>query len=173
MIILHAIFEVIILETWQIAQFPRQTRRYGGYQRMLCVFMKDCVTDGRCDMNWTVSNTGIYFQMNCDYSGFVMPMVKCLRQFYVACVREGQVEYLNLISEFYKYQFRSLLTKVMRREQEYHGGDAWCINTCSCIFQHGGRPKRWVNKALVARQRTFNEIRYIPCAYGGKMHPVV
>ena len=45
--------------------------------------------------------------------------------------------------------------------------------TLSCIFQHGGRPKRWVNKARVAKQRTLIVISYIPGVYGGKMHPVV
>ena len=54
-----------------------------------------------------------------------------------------------------------------------HGGDAWCMNTCSCIFQHGGRPKRWVNRVCVARQRTLIVIRYIPGVYGGKVYPMV
>ena len=52
-------------------------------------------------------------------------------------------------------------------------GDARCMNTCSCIFQHGGRPKGWVNKARVARQRTLIVIRYIPGVYDGKVYPVV
>ena len=54
-----------------------------------------------------------------------------------------------------------------------HRDDAWCMNTCSCIFQHGGRPKRWVNKVHMTRQRTLIVIRYIPGVYGGKLYLVV
>ena len=44
---------------------------------------------------------------------------------------------------------------------------------CSCIFRHGDRPKRCINKARVARQQTRIVIRYIHGVYDGKMHPVV
>ena len=50
---------------------------------------------------------------------------------------------------------------------QHHGGDAWCINTCSCIFQHGGRPKRWVNKARVDRRQMLIVIKYIHGVFGG------
>ena len=53
----------------------------------------------------------------------------------------------------------------------FHGGDAWCKNTCSCIVQHGGHLK--VRKAPVARQWTLIMIRFIPGVYSGKVHPVV
>ena len=84
---------------------------------------------------------------------------------------------LNLASQMFQILGSSMLgvSRKFRNDpiKHYHGGDAWCINTCSCIFQHGGRQKRWVNKARVATQRALIVIRYILGVDGEKAYPVV